>query len=116
MKPCTFAGWLLGATSKNDKLYTNDEVNSLNVKIGVIAFILGNWVCGYFNEDARFFSVIYPNKADLTEHVSIGRFADYDECAVQSRKMLEQLGWFKNGTFRCSTSCNGVNDSPAHCI
>lgn len=115
MKPCTFAGWLLGATSKNDKLYTNDEVNSLVVKIGVIAFIVGCGLNEYLRVDARFYSVIYPDKNDLTEHISIGRFADYGECSVQSLKMLEQLGWSKKGDYRCSTLCNG-SESHAHCI
>jgi len=48
---------------------------------------------------------VYPNKADLTQHIEIGVFSSFEECQGAAQDKLVLSGWAKSGDYECGLNC-----------
>jgi hypothetical protein len=48
---------------------------------------------------------VYPNKEDLTNHVSIGVFTSLEECRDHSLAKLEEISSIHAGDYECALNC-----------
>jgi hypothetical protein len=48
---------------------------------------------------------VYPNKADLTQHIEIGVFSSLEECRGAAQGKLVLSGWASSGDYECGLSC-----------
>jgi hypothetical protein len=54
---------------------------------------------------------VYPSRADLTRHVTIGTFGTLEACRAEAHAMLERNGWTGSGDYECGLNCKPWNDS-----
>ena len=48
---------------------------------------------------------VYPNKADLTQHIEIGVFSSLEECREAAQDKLVLSGWASSGDYECGLNC-----------
>lgn len=48
---------------------------------------------------------VYPNRADLTEHIEIGVYSSLEQCRAAAQDKLVLSGRVNTGDYECGLSC-----------
>lgn len=78
-------------------------------KLSVIAFLL-TLLSGCSDTWEGF---VYPNKNDLSKHISIGDYKSLEACRASALTTLMQLGASERGDYECGLNCkidSGLGD------
>ena len=92
-------------------------MNARPIKPMVIAAILGaaiGWMSASLTRD-DWEGFIYPNRYDLTKHISIGHFQTIEECGATIQIMLTDLGMSDHSDYECGLNCKASDPFPKVC-
>lgn len=68
-----------------------------------IAIALAITVAGCLHEEWT--GLVYPNRADLSQHIEIGTFPSFAECQNAVIGKLRVSGWATSGDYQCGLNC-----------
>lgn len=49
--------------------------------------------------------IVYPDRADLTQHIEIGTYPSLEECRGAAQDKLVLSGWANSGDYECGLNC-----------
>ena len=58
---------------------------------------------------------IYPNRNDLTDHVSVGSFETLEQCGRAARSELMRISSLGAGDYECGLNCDAWRGFPVVC-
>jgi hypothetical protein len=70
----------------------------LLILVGAAAALTACW-------QQEWMGFVYPNKANLTQHIEIGVFSSLEECRGAAQDKLVLSGWANSGDYECGLNC-----------
>lgn len=73
-----------------------------------IIIVLSFMVSGCLKEEWEGF--VYPNKNNLSEHISIGSYKSLEECRISAINVLNKISSVSAGDYECGLNCKSKSD------